>query len=343
MLSFEFAFHEVAPPKKTCPRSKKEKHRIPAELAASRQTTSKSPSSSLLPSIDATAGQCKVAPGDSINEQLSAMPTKEQMQAELKIRGMNFCSRDQESVIHAAFRVNDSLSDIAEPEMDEQVSEDPEGLCRFCNKVLPQPPSAKLVALGLLLARQGDVTQRYSWVNPLALHLPFPFTAGYCGQHKDESKVIPMGIKHGWPTQIDFSKLSKRAEGLADHLWAVVHQGVPSDFWAHALSKWRTLGRTKCMSVFHEIDSFETELPGYYGYQGFQLIYQQLIQMFLKSTLDTVTRLAHPLDPEYLLRKVLMPEAALSLIGEDMSLPMNHPELVSNQCDSPIEFAMACV
>ncbi|KNE90012.1 hypothetical protein PSTG_16530 [Puccinia striiformis f. sp. tritici PST-78] len=304
MLSFEFAFHEVAPPKKTCPRSKKEKHRIPAELAASRQTTSKSPSSSLLPSINATAGQCKVAPGDSINEQLSAMPAKEQMQAELKIRGMNFCSRDQESVIHAAFRVNDSLSDIAEPEMDEQVSEDPEGLCRFCNKVLPQPPSAKLVALGLLLARRGDITQRYSWVNPLALHLPFPFTAGYCGQHKDESEVIPMGIKHGWPTQIDFSKLSKRAKGLADHLWAVVH---------------------------------------HYGYQGFQLIYQQLIQMFLKSTLDTVTRLAHPLDPEYLLRKVLMPEAALSLIGEDMSLPMNHPELVSDQCDSPIEFAMACV
>ncbi|KAI9631209.1 hypothetical protein KEM48_013138 [Puccinia striiformis f. sp. tritici PST-130] len=272
MLSFEFAFHEVAPPKKTCPRSKKEKHRIPAELAASRQTTSKSPSSSLLPSINATAGQCKVAPGDSINEQLSAMPAKEQMQAELKIRGMNFCSRDQESVIHAAFRVNDSLSDIAEPEMDEQVSEDPEGLCRFCNKVLPQPPSANWLLWVCCLP--GEVTLPNGI--PGLIHL-------LCIYHSLSQRATVGSIK---------MKLSKRAKGLADHLWAVVHQGVPSDFWAHALSKWRTLGRTKCMSVFHEIDSFETELPGYYGYQGFQLIYQQLIQMFLKSTLDTVTRLA---------------------------------------------------
>ncbi|KAI9630729.1 hypothetical protein KEM48_013626 [Puccinia striiformis f. sp. tritici PST-130] len=53
----------------------------------------------------------------------------------------------------------------------------------------------------------------------------------------------------------------------------------------------------------------------------------QLVYMFLKSTLETVTRLAHPLDPEYLLRKGLMPEAALCLIGLDMSLPMSHPKV----------------
>ncbi|KNE87326.1 hypothetical protein PSTG_19292, partial [Puccinia striiformis f. sp. tritici PST-78] len=52
-----------------------------------------------------------------------------------------------------------------------------------------------------------------------------------------------------------------------------------------------------------------------------------LVYMFLKSTLETVTRLAHPLDPEYLLRKGLMPEAALCLIGLDMSLPMSHPKV----------------
>ncbi|KAI9630728.1 hypothetical protein KEM48_013625 [Puccinia striiformis f. sp. tritici PST-130] len=47
MLSFEFAIEDVAPPRKSCSRSKKKKHRIPAESSASKQTTANSPSSTL--------------------------------------------------------------------------------------------------------------------------------------------------------------------------------------------------------------------------------------------------------------------------------------------------------
>ncbi|KAI9622864.1 hypothetical protein H4Q26_014801 [Puccinia striiformis f. sp. tritici PST-130] len=288
MLSFEFAIEDVAPPRKSCSRSKKKKHRIPAESSASKQTTANSPSSTLPSLIRPTTGPSEGTLPSSKDEPLCLMPAE------------NPPLQDQEAVIHPAFRVNnclsdvnDCLSDIAQPEMEEQVSEDPEGLCRFCDERLPHPQSARLAALGTSLVRRREVARRYSRVNPLALHLPFPVTADYCRLHQTEIQIIPMGIKQGWPTQIDFSKLSKsvpatsidhpaqkhtnhlsdrRVEKLADHLWALVY-------------------------------------------------------MFLKSTLETVTRLAHPLDPEYLLRKGLMPEAALCLIGLDMSLPMSHPKV----------------
>ncbi|KAI7933321.1 hypothetical protein MJO28_017716 [Puccinia striiformis f. sp. tritici] len=316
MLSFEFAIEDVASPRKSRSRSKKKKHRIPAESSASKQTTADSPSSTLPSSIRPTTGPSEGTLPSSKDEPLCLMPAE------------NPPLQDQEAVIHPAFRVNnclsdvnDCLSDIAQPEMEEQVSEDPEGLCRFCDERLPHPQSARLAALGTSLVRRREVARRYS---------RFPVTADYCRLHQTEIQIIPMGIKQGWPTQIDFSKLSKsvpatsidhpaqkhtnhlsdrRVEKLADHLWAVIHKAVASDFWEPALNA----------SLPISIIS--------YGYQGFQLIYQQLVYMFLKSTLETVTRLAHPLDPEYLLRKVLMPEAALCLIGQDMSLPMSHPKV----------------
>ncbi|POV97240.1 hypothetical protein PSTT_15201 [Puccinia striiformis] len=380
------------PPRKSCSRSKKKKHRIPAESSASKQTTANPLINSAI-MIRPTTGPSEGTLPSSKDEPLCLMPAENPpLQVGLPAAtrashapSMTLCGQDQEAVIHPAFRVNnclsdvnDCLSDIAQPEMEEQVSEDPgkcvfltrykpvflgnltcripEGLCRFCDERLPHPQSARLAALGTSLVRRREVARRYSRVNPLALHLPLDDPPAQTDRSQSNSvpgsrqttAIIPMGIKQGWPTQIDFSKLSKsvpatsidhpaqkhtnhlsdrRVEKLADHLWAVIHKAVASDFWEPALSKWRTLGRTKCMSIFHEMDSFDTELPGYYGYQGFQLIYQQLVYMFLKSTLETVTRLAHPLDPEYLLRKVLMPEAALCLIGQDMSLPMSHPKV----------------
>ncbi|KAI7954795.1 hypothetical protein MJO28_005195 [Puccinia striiformis f. sp. tritici] len=269
MLSFEFAIEDVAPPRKSCSRSKKKKHRIPAESSASKQTTANSPSSTLPSLIRPTTGPSEGTLPSSKDEPLCLMPAE------------NPPLQDQEAVIHPAFRVNnclsdvnDCLSDIAQPEMEEQVSEDPEGLCRFCDERLPHPQSARLAALGTSLVRRREVARRYS---------RFPVTADYCRLHQTEIQIIPMGIKQGWPTQIDFSKLSKsvpatsidhpaqkhtnhlsdrRVEKLADHLWAVIHKAVASDFWEPALSKWRTLGQTKCMSIFHEMDSFDTELPG---------------------------------------------------------------------------------
>ncbi|KNE92659.1 hypothetical protein PSTG_13926, partial [Puccinia striiformis f. sp. tritici PST-78] len=285
MLSFEFAIEDVASPRKSRSRSKKKKHRIPAESSASKQTTADSPSSTLPSLIRPTTGPSEGTLPSSKDEPLCLMPAenpplqvglpaatrashapvdiKMQMQAELKIRGMTLCGQDQEAVIHPAFRVNnclsdvnDCLSDIAQPEMEEQVSEDPEGLCRFCDERLPHPQSARLAALGTSLVRRREVARRYSRVNPLALHLPFPVTADYCRLHQTEIQIIPMGIKQGWPTQIDFSKLSKsvpatsidhpaqkhtnhlsdrRVEKLADHLWAVIHKAVASDFWEPAL------------------------------------------------------------------------------------------------------------
>jgi hypothetical protein len=48
-------------------------------------------------------------------------------------------------------------------------------LCVFCDQVLPENPSAKLIDLGRYLKSRPDVLYRYHPRNPQALHLPVSF------------------------------------------------------------------------------------------------------------------------------------------------------------------------
>ncbi|KAA1125553.1 hypothetical protein PGTUg99_018938 [Puccinia graminis f. sp. tritici] len=144
-------------------------------------------------------------------------------------------------------------------------------------------------------------------------------------RHNNETEVIPMGLAQGWPTSIDFAALYTRVKSLSGHLWMIARKEHPSEFFENALLDWATLGRTKCQSVFYDINSFDVEQPGYYGPQGFDVINQTLYPHFVGSGNTMTDRLAHPLSPEYFLRKVLIPEVALALIAEDLQLTPQDP------------------
>ena len=50
--------------------------------------------------------------------------------------------------------------------------------------------------------------------------------------------------------------------------------------------------------------------------------------MFLSpSTINVTAHLAHPLTPDFLLRKVLIPETALGLIAEDLNKNITDPDV----------------
>ncbi|EFP77542.2 uncharacterized protein PGTG_03498 [Puccinia graminis f. sp. tritici CRL 75-36-700-3] len=56
--------------------------------------------------------------------------------------------------------------------------------------------------------------------------------------------------------------LNSRVKSLSGHLWMIARKEHPSEFFENALLDWATLGRTKCQSVFYDINSFDVEQPG---------------------------------------------------------------------------------
>jgi hypothetical protein len=45
---------------------------------------------------------------------------------------------------------------------------------------------------------------------------------GFCALHKAETKVIPQGLKCGWPQEIDFKAMARRVRRLEAKLRAVI-------------------------------------------------------------------------------------------------------------------------
>ncbi|KAA1098690.1 hypothetical protein PGTUg99_007234 [Puccinia graminis f. sp. tritici] len=179
----------------------------------------------------------------------------------------------------------------------------------------PKNPSAKLIELGKYLKRRGDVSRRYHPKNPAALHLPQTIVDGITKRLKLSQ----------WAASADGPIKSILTTFICRHLWAVLRGEVDSHFLAVAFENWKTHGRTRCLSVFHDIGSFDIEQPGYYGAQGFETIYRTLQTTWFRLHEDKIAKLAHPMAPEYFLRKVMLPEVALGLIAEDMNLDIAHP------------------
>lgn len=207
-----------------------------------------------------------------------------------------------------------------------QVIDNPDSLCPFCDEVLPQKPSAKLIELLAYLKSRPQVVRRLESKNPLALHLPFSETGTCCQLHRAEKMLIPKGIQNGWPSTISFARLPSRIHHHRRHLHRVCTREIASDFMEMALKDWATQGPTKAQSLLNELATFEVEQPGYYGIRGYEVIYRTLQAMFLgPSRIASITKLARPLSPDFLIRKVLIPEAALCLIADDLKLDRTDP------------------
>ncbi|PLW50924.1 hypothetical protein PCASD_01126 [Puccinia coronata f. sp. avenae] len=249
------------------------------------------------------------------------------MKAVLHSRGLQLQEDPSDAMIHPAFRGNVTMPEL--PEAPQKLIQASKGnLCVFCDEPMPLNPSSKLKKLGQYLQAKPKVQHRREPTNPWALHLPFPLTASYCQMHQAELNIIPHGLAKQWPSTIDFENLSRRVEHLRDHLLSIFNKQVPSCYMDRAINSWITLGKHKSQSLFYDINLFELEQPGYYGVQGFQKIYNTLHRMFLSSTtLEHTTQLAHPVSAEFLVRKVLIPETARSLIAKDIKTYPSDPQV----------------
>ncbi|KAI0305987.1 RTC4-like domain-containing protein [Multifurca ochricompacta] len=140
-----------------------------------------------------------------------------------------------------------------------------------------------------------------------------------CKRHRFEAHQVPQAIAKGWPMKIDFRRVRGRVEKLGSGLGKLVRgEGNARDesiYWTTVIKEVHKLGSRAASGVKGQFESFEKTQPGYYGELGSMILHQTLYNMFPPSSFDAQS--ITPLTPQEFIQRILVPEAALSLIMED--------------------------
>ncbi|TCD71775.1 hypothetical protein EIP91_003118 [Steccherinum ochraceum] len=230
---------------------------------------------------------------------------------------------------------------------------DPSTLCPWCDDPLPPTPSPHLVALIAKVRQKSRLEKRPT--NPLGLWANPSVYAHVCARHAFEAEHIPEAEKNGWPTSIQWSELRDRVGKLRDQLQAIIEDvdeefdpkrqkaedmetiteetelgeneedeelqlvrpRKGSVFWRDVVQNVKKEGSRQASGVRGQFSNFEKTQPGYYGELGYMILNQIIYDLFPPSSFDPDSTL--PLIPTEFIQLVLIPEAALALIMEDMS------------------------
>ncbi|KAH9812903.1 hypothetical protein DFH28DRAFT_1174950, partial [Melampsora americana] len=217
--------------------------------------------------------------------------------------------------------------------------EDDSPICPFCDNPLPSQPSKKLQSLIELLTKQPNATKTPRPGNPHAMSLPMSETIAFCAMHYAEAKYVPIGIKNGWPSSINFDDLSRRVETFIPDLQQIINRHIESEYLTGALHILQTHGARRMDSVWHGDLTFELEQPGYYGGRGLEIIYQTLHSHFLHPKASNRFENTS-LSPESWVRTVLIPEVSLRLIANDLKVSISNPK-VKETLESSRAYGMA--
>lgn len=194
---------------------------------------------------------------------------------------------------------------------------DPSMLCPFCDERLPPNPSPLYRSLLEAAKRKAYPDARPS--NPRGLKASMGIYVALCKRHRFEAHQIPEAIAKGWPMDIDFGKVRDRVEQLRDSLGKLVKdEGNARDeniYWTTVIKEVQKMGSRAASSVKGQFESFQRTQPGYYGELGSMIMHQTLYNMFPPSSFDA--RSIAPLTPQDFIQRILVPEAALTLIMED--------------------------
>ncbi|KAH0836450.1 hypothetical protein J3R83DRAFT_8057 [Lanmaoa asiatica] len=235
------------------------------------------------------------------------------------------------------FRVLDKLNYLHEPMEDDSIelgyARDPSKMCPYCDEELPSYPTPFLQHL-LTTARKKSVSDPRPR-NRGGLKAPLTIYISVCQRHRFESHQLPIATEKGWPKTIDFTKVPIRVKKMRKELEAIIldkddisdiedldtdgrSRGSRSKsvFWREVKKEVKKQGSRTVVGVKGQFASFEKTQPGYYGEQGSVIIHQTLFDLFPPSTFDA--SLIAPLAPAEFIQRILVPEAAVRLIAQDL-------------------------
>ncbi|KAJ7255483.1 hypothetical protein B0H12DRAFT_534582 [Mycena haematopus] len=172
-------------------------------------------------------------------------------------------------------------------------------LCVFCNAEITVRPSAKLdqILAHILPSTRLEPTSR----NPNRRTADSPRVyAAYCKQHETDSHLLPVARESGWPEQIDYSGLRGRVEQEAlPTLQDLLDDVKDCNFFLDALA-----------------GTFQ-KATGYFGELGYYVIFNAVADKFPAITILSDYS---PLTWQTLIEQVLVPEAIVALILEDLQV-----------------------
>ncbi|KAG1860270.1 RTC4-like domain-containing protein [Suillus subalutaceus] len=211
---------------------------------------------------------------------------------------------------------------------------DPSTVCPYCDEPLPRNPTPQLENLLATAKRKSYPDPRPR--NSSGLKAPLGIYISACQRHRFETHSLPEAMEKGWPQSIDFKKVPKRVEGMKGALEAIItdtdiHSDnedsvevdargprARSDFWKEIKKQIKKQGSRTVTGVKGQFASFEKTQPGYYGELGFLIIHQTLYNLFPFSSFEPSS--IAPLTPAEFIQLVLIPEAAVGLIMQDLGL-----------------------
>ncbi|KAH8929339.1 hypothetical protein BT69DRAFT_1198648, partial [Atractiella rhizophila] len=100
----------------------------------------------------------------------------------------------------------------------------------------------------------------------------------------------------------------------------IIFQPESSKFFVAAKNEWESKGKRKMKSAMSEYETFEVQIPGYYGDRGSVVIYEALREQYVVEDAILDDSRSAPLDKATFIRRVLLPEIAMRLIMEDEGL-----------------------
>ncbi|CCM02591.1 uncharacterized protein FIBRA_04694 [Fibroporia radiculosa] len=239
------------------------------------------------------------------------------------------------------------LSELSDSDDDEILlhdpSIDPQTLCPWCDERLPPAPTPYLSSL--ITAAREVSSPDLRPTNPLGLCAPLGSFIGVCQRHRFESHQIPRAQRRGWPMQIDWDRVGARVEALMPQLRGIIddvdedfslgslEDDIDEDegedngmwvarprkssiFWRDIIKNVRKKGSRQTTSIAGQFANFNKIQPGYYGELGYIIIHQTIYNLFPLSSFDASS--TFPLTPADFVQHILVPEAAVYLIVEDM-------------------------
>ncbi|RIB30277.1 hypothetical protein C2G38_1948909, partial [Gigaspora rosea] len=138
----------------------------------------------------------------------------------------------------------------------------------------------------------------------------------FCEIHYAETTIVPIGIKNGYPTEINFTLLETRVTQMKEELLKIINKEIDSYYYNLAIEVCEEVGARKASTPMVLMGRFESLRPGYYGSIGLNIICDTLIKLFIYPNILTFN-ITYPKKPMDYLQEVLVPEAALRLISQD--------------------------
>ncbi|KAJ6577781.1 hypothetical protein B0H19DRAFT_1253094 [Mycena capillaripes] len=195
------------------------------------------------------------------------------------------------------------------------------GLCFLCDVPFTVAPSAKLVDLRAKLIPLSNVAPTPANPDHCIAQMTHQATA-FCKQHEADSLLLPFARANQLPEYINYAELSERLDPVIILLQEILEDLEASEFFATATNRANN-------------EKFEKS-AGYFGELGYTVISRKIMEVFPAATIMVEYT---PLSWGELIEQVLIPEALVALIADELKLsPEDAVELLHSSTPFGLEY-----